>query len=427
MVSSLVYALACTFKPFRKGVVDALRGNPHLLDTPLPLLFRYLLKAPLQDLRGLSPPRASVIVVDALDELEESKDLASVLLEFSTLLPWLKVFVTSRPEVGIRYSFERKGEGCVRAWDLGSSDFAEVSNDIRLFMKYSLEKIRQSHYHLPPGWPHEEAVSALTQRANGLFIWASTAVRFLDIRYADPDRRLQHLLRQDIDGSSGPLQMLDSLYMNVIVVGGQSDTNFHQAFQDVMGTIVASRSFLTKEVLNAFVGNDDIVQNVLNRLSSVLSSGSGTQEDTIRLYHASFFDFLTSPDRGSTFFIDLQWHTAQLAYKCLAMMRSKLTFNICHLESSYCLNREVVDLKDKMKAIPAGLRYSCLRWASQLSYVSKDSTQFNHILVLIRHFFNQPLFLYWLETLSILGELQEGVIGLSHVASWIDVRLKFCL
>lgn len=49
--------------------------------------------------------------------------------------------------------------------------------------------------------------------------------------------------------------------------------------------------------------------------------------------------------------------------KCLQIVLDELKFNICHLETSYYANGDVLDLSYRIdRDIPQHLQYSCLYW-----------------------------------------------------------------
>jgi hypothetical protein len=68
--------------------------------------------------------------------------------------------------------------------------------------------IKRKHLRLGADWPGEDVLLKLVQRASGLFVWASTASRFID-GYA-PRKRLDTILRGEV--ASGAENALDALY-----------------------------------------------------------------------------------------------------------------------------------------------------------------------------------------------------------------------
>jgi len=71
--------------------------------------------------------------------------------------------------------------------------------DILSFLRSRMTEIRSIHtlLLLAHDWPGGAAVSALAERATGLFVWASTACRFIAESH-DPRTSLNILLRGDL-------------------------------------------------------------------------------------------------------------------------------------------------------------------------------------------------------------------------------------
>lgn len=101
--STLSFQLACRFPDFRAAVVHTLRTRPDIgkesLDNQLKELFIDPLKA-----TGLS----TTIVIDALDEFEDTESASTVLsllAPYMNSIPSVKFFITARPEPSIQKGF----------------------------------------------------------------------------------------------------------------------------------------------------------------------------------------------------------------------------------------------------------------------------------------------------------------------------------
>ena len=97
-----------------------------------------------------------------------------------------------------------------------------------------------------------------------------------------------------------------------------------------------------------------------------------------------------------------------------------LHFNMCHLESSYVANKDVVDLEERVQNyIPSSLRYICCHWSNHL----RDTPYLDGMRDELRRFTYNHL-LFWLEVMSLTNTLDtRGGIILTHAISWIGVRL----
>jgi hypothetical protein len=158
---------------------------------------------------------------------------------------------------------------------------------------------------------------------------------------------------------------------------------------------------------------------ICNGLQSVLGS-----ENTLRIYHQSFVDFLLDP-KGcpQDFLIVRERENRNLAVACLKVMNRHLRFNICELESSYVRNNEVPGLQSKVeKHISRHLLYSSCSWADHLTQTTFDGELFERV-----QYFTQNQFLFWLEVLSLTGMVNIASSMLLGLLDWIRVSAHHIL
>ena len=125
---------------------------------------------------------STVIVIDALDECkddEPSSAILSVLGRFVGQIPRVKFFITGRPEPRIKTGFRLPLlEDVTDVFVLHNVHPSLINNDIRLFPDHKLSELaEQCHLN---GWPSDEHINLLCQRAAGLFVYAVATVKFLD-------------------------------------------------------------------------------------------------------------------------------------------------------------------------------------------------------------------------------------------------------
>jgi hypothetical protein len=118
-----------------------------------------------------------------------------------------------------------------------------------------------------------------------------------------------------------------------------------------------------------------------------------------------------------------------MALSSLNIMKTKLKFNICDLETSYIFNDKVPNLKLAVETdIPVDLSYSCHFWG----YHVKDAP-FNEILLQEIKSFLKEYLLYWLEALSLLRSVNmrlhrsvsAALQTLSIIIKWTEVSCAF--
>jgi hypothetical protein len=286
-------------------------------------------------------------------------------------------------------------------------------DDIRLYINAEMVDVRQMHFSrkLGPTWPGDEKIAALGACAAGLFIWASTATKYLRKAH-DPNDALDHLLRKGSD--------LDRLY----AVALQSthfweDRTFSEQAQACLAAVVLGKVPISDTTINALLGlnTKDSSAHVFFKLGCVLQWAPG---ESARILHASFGDYLTDYKRcgQEPWFINPAFWGPQLARGCLQLLRTELRFNICRLEDSHIGNTAVHDLAERIATyIPPHLSYSSRFWADHIHNAEWDEG----ILPEIEYFIYNK-FLFWLEILSLQGEIGIGINALRRMAEAAKVN-----
>ena len=106
---------------------------------------------------------------------------------------------------------------------------------------------------------------------------------------------------------------------------------------------------------------------------------------------------------------------------CFRVMRQKLKFNICELESSYLRNDEVKDLAHRINTrIGDSLLYACRFWAAHLQDVMANEYDRNALTGELQDFLYIRL-LFWLEVMSLADEVIVANVLLLTVAPSIAV------
>lgn len=99
-------------------------------------------------------------------------------------------------------------------------------------------------------------------------------------------------------------------------------------------------------------------------------------------------------------------------------MTKESKFNICELETSYLFNDEIQDLEARVqRKISDGLQYSCMHWASHLSFDSDPVDM--KVSAELDRFFTGPQPLYWLEVSSLMREIPGSILALRQIKACI--------
>ncbi|KAA8894763.1 hypothetical protein FN846DRAFT_972715 [Sphaerosporella brunnea] len=418
--TTLAYQLARAQTGLASGVCDALRHNRDIPKKSLSEQWKQLILDPLSHLNGVS----LILVIDALDECDGENDIQLILQLLSQVSSVrLQILVTSRPETPIRFGFGEMPKAVHRDIVLHEIEKSIVSHDISVFLRNEFDNVRKQRSYIPVEWPDEPSLLRLVQKADGLFIYAATVCRFIGDKDSSPQERLTFVLEDSMEDGS-PTEQLDLIYTKVLryavveYLEPDIKDRLSQRFRRIVGSIVILFDTLTASALAELLGTEQgEVMATLGSLSSVLDH-SEKQGSHIKLLHPSFRDFLLDDRRCR----DPQFHIAgdnahrYLVVSCLNLMSKHLKKDICSLRFPGTLKSEV-DPSRVRQHLPQEVQYACRYWVNHLQRINvkfRDNELLNRV-----HKFLKEHFLHWLEALSLMGNLSEGVLMVKTLDSML--------
>ena len=408
ILPTLIHKLAKIFPHFRTIVAEHLREDTSL--TPQSMEATLFVNF-IRSLRR--PPRQHtlVFVIDALDECGDSQSrpsILNVLKSAAALAPWLKIIITSRPEVDIIQSFL----DIPTKYDLGTD--VEAKDDLRTFARSQFNFVA-SKWHLATPWPAEPLFNRVVSQANGLFIFIKTFI--LALRQChDPEESLKETLRVLVGTGLDSLYGLYTSILNAQMVHG----NIVEFWRMVTVIITAQHHPLAEEpIANLADVKLSLVGKWVDDLSSLLYRDERAN-GAIRVRHLSIIDYFVG-DRCD-YKANLRVAHAQLGITCLEMMVRQLRFNICGLEDSRLANADIKDLEWRIEQnISEPLQYSCRYWSNHL-YLTPSNDNWPVLgLGSLKKFFEGLTPLFWIEVLSIMGMVPIGAPSLRRMISWVKV------
>ena len=407
ILPTFIHKLSIIFPPFRTIAAKHLRDDPNL--TPESMEGSHLLDF----VKSLPhhPDRTLVFVIDALDECgnrQNRQDVLKTLTDAAALAPWLKIIITSRPEVDIERFFRGPTSSSYSSYDLATDQ--EANGDLRTFARNQFALVA-THWHIRTAWPEESDFNKLISRANGLFIFIKTLTLALE-ECEDAEESLKEALQ----GSAGTgLESLYGLYSSILKPHSKNGGLWRM----IVVIITAKDRPLCEEPIAKLTGvKPNLVEKWVDALSSLLYRDEGAN-GAIRVRHLSISDFFLS-DRCE-YQVNLRESHAQQGITCLETMVKGLRFNICSLEDSRLANADISDLPSRVKQnVSEPLQYSCLHWSDHLC---SSATRDERLLVLggLEKFFEGLYPLFWIEVLSIMGMLPIGAQSLRRLLSWVRV------
>ncbi|KAI0469031.1 vegetative incompatibility protein HET-E-1 [Xylaria cf. heliscus] len=407
-------------------VQNTIDADPNITGKAMGEQFQKLILDPLSGISGDDYQNHSyVIIIDALDECEQEEDIKLLikLLSDSKMLrsPWLRIFLTSRPELPIRLGFEViDGE----YQDLVLHEIAEpvIEHDIAVFFKNELADIKL-HYNnsvpekrrLPPSWPGQANIDILVTMAVPLFIFAATTCRFIAQRkMGNPDAQLKEVLQYRTKSQESQLDAtyLPVLYYMVTGLTRRKKAEVLGRFHQIIGVVITLANPLSISALAKVLDlPENIISDHFDLLHSVLSVPSSPQEP-VRLLHLSFRDFLLDPEKcDNPFWINERETHHQLATDCLRIMSEKLKADICNVGNPGTRISSIGHGKINNN-LPPEVQYACRFWSYHLEQgewrISDDDQVWT---------FLTAHFLHWLEALSWIGRMSEALHAIKTLQS----------
>jgi len=407
VIRTIAYRLASFDARIGAAITKVIEAMPTIAESPLPFQFMKLVIEPLSTLPKAEAP--IILILDALDECGSPEDRRSLLTllaaESIHLPPFVRVVVTSRTEFDIRRALEDRSHVLIQEMELASED---NSNDILTFLRNRMSEIRSKNtsLSLPHDWPGDAAIYALHKRAAGLFVWASTACRFIDGH--DPRCNIDTILRSDVNHKAE--SALDSLYRTALksVVADMCDDEYFRAdFHSIVGTILVARNPISDQTIDSLLSLDRPSRHSLLKMGCVIHWSYG---EPVRILHPSFADFLSNLPRchSDMWYIDMPLHNRLLAVRCLHYLESMLRRNICDLN----LTGAPVDM-----ILPEAIVYACSSWIDHICAITEEVHLVGEILerFLFRHL------LHWLEVMGIVKQSRTVIISVRSLLDWLHV------
>jgi hypothetical protein len=432
LFTTLVTQLATNLPAIRSGICKTISDFPEIDKQYLREQWSQLILLPLSQFdRNQIHKRTLIFVIDALDECEGDEDIKLVLrlfIESNSLKNLrLRILVTSRPEVPIRLGFKALPEVTYKDLALHDIPRAVVQHDISVFLRHELKRIRNERS-LPSDWPKEQEFTFLIQKADVLFIYAATVCRFIGDQRWLPEDRLSILLQDHTTGrAEGNLDRMYGKILNHSVVGdceGQEKNMLCGRFRQIVGSIVILFDTLSASTLSQLLLVPMRMMDVtLDPLHSVLNIPQN-KDDPIKLLHPSFRDFLVDHKRcgDDSFWVNPRDYHRDLVQNCLRTMSGgTLRKDICGLKRPGVFINSIDN--DKItRCLPMHVQYACQYWVrhlQQLNAEEREKLGFKDYGKV--HDFLQENFLHWLEALSLMGKISEGVLMIQSLKSMLEV------
>ncbi|KAJ8072343.1 hypothetical protein PM082_015902 [Marasmius tenuissimus] len=328
LVSTIAVGLVSKIPSLRTFIDQQFSQNPMILDVNLEHQFRELVVKPSLQMErsglelGSAQKVPNLVIIDGLDECgdegTQSRILLTILSSYQRLpgSTWspLKFLICSRPEAWIWESFDNEDLSQL-THRVALNNASQTDRDIEQFFLHEFEAIRThpkfARLPFPMPWPSKMELGQLVQKSSSQFVYAATAVKFINTPYSNPLDQLHTILEYNPvnQSSNSPFPELDRLYHIILSMNPNRERLLSILAPILIGAshgLEPSPEFI-EILLDLTYGEVDLT---LRAMHSVLDIRGGW--DIIAVYHTSFREYLVDRTRSGIFSIDLR--PAQTTY-----------------------------------------------------------------------------------------------------------------
>ncbi|KAH7318906.1 WD40-repeat-containing domain protein [Rhizoctonia solani] len=401
IIPAVAYQLAQFSRPFRYALSNALAKDQATDKRELGLQLRTLIANPLETVRHTLPARI-LVVIDALEECEDDDSIGRILdllAPSATHLP-VRFLVSSRPEHQIyRRMMKQVGGNPDAKLVLHELDPDEVKHDIEAYVKRELRDVSLT----------DEQWKGVLERCGVLFIYASTACRFIELghRMGSYEEAVNMVLGLSLGGDGGIEKELDKLYTTILETafnGPLVNQAHRKRMKEILDTIICAQVPMTTEALAGLLELKSAEH--ANALLQPLFSPVNVAEDTkiAATLHASFPDFMLSRHRSAGFYCAAPEHHIAMTQACLKRIREN----------------PIGDLDERAdRAVSPALLYACCHWAAHPELAGQSEDLQKSVVDVL-----SARLLLWLEVLDVKKCLGQGDEVLKQVVKWCqDARM----
>ena len=309
-LQSLASQMCDNIEGFRDKLTEVL-SREHSRDS-LSDAFRVLLSDPLHAVDRHEPV---LIVVDALDESKtelKSDFLELISEEFLELPPWVKILISSRPELQVRKNLEH-----FNLVEILPDDCHHI-RDLEHFFQQCLPNLS------------EGTVNSLISKCEGSFLYAYYLVDELQKRDLGFEPNLDEIVPKGISGFyEKQFKRLENGLLKVIPDTASS------ILKSFVNIVAASKDPLPIKILFTGMGLSNQDYQVREFIISVMSEILPLYEDCLTVYHKSLWDWLTlNGYEEHAFVADVRagvhclWFACKSVYKDIDSLSSTSHFQV---------------------------------------------------------------------------------------------------
>ncbi|EHK19869.1 uncharacterized protein TRIVIDRAFT_46923 [Trichoderma virens Gv29-8] len=357
------------------------------------------------------------IIIDALDECVT--DLPK-LLDFinikSTLFSCVKWIVSSRNRPDIEERLDSATQQMRLCLELNEKS---ISAAVNAYIKHQVKWLAQKRKY--DAITKDAVQHHLFSNSNNTFLWVALVCQNL--------RKIS--LRNDLSKLNEFPPGLDFLYERMInqIRDLEDDRDAKFCYQILATVLLVYRPVTLAELGILIESSDDNPADaeLINKAIGFCGSFLTVRDGRVYVIHQSAKDYL-SDKAAPTIFPSGSANVHDVIFaRSLKAMSATLQWNIYNL---YPPGLPINEIKAPDPDPLVALRYSCAHWVDHFCYVYNSNSQSqDHVdhKYQTAFLFFQKNFLYWLEALGLMGNIEDGVLSMARLENLLRVsRSRYC-
>ncbi|CAG7932682.1 unnamed protein product [Penicillium olsonii] len=364
-------------------------------------IFRDILKDPIL--------QSTFLIIDALDEcITGLPSLLDLITQISSAYPQIKWIVSSRNWPDIE---ERLGTTYTTPISLELND-ASVAEAVSKFIQHKvhyLAKVKKYNDET-----RDTICRHLSSNSQGTFLWVALVCQ-------DLDRTSRWHAHKKLEAFPPGL---NALYGRMIdQVRNSEDAEICKRILAVMSIVYRPIAF---DELASLVELPDELSDDSEALSEIIAicgSFLAVREDTVIFVHQSAKEFLLRETQNGVFPGDMEAEHHKVFSRSLQIMFKSLRRDILQLEFPGC---PIEEIKPPSPNPLAAAKYACVYWVDHLHHsgcYEKDDLGVDE-RGCVDDFLREK-FLHWIEALSILGSIPQGIAAMLKLDALFRVSRWF--
>jgi hypothetical protein len=347
--------------------------------------------------------KSTYLIVDALDECEtDLPQLLKLVVESISTFPRVKWIVSSRNKPDIEARLRLNNAQMILSLELNSE---HVFRAVELFIDYKVSKLPLI---MDDSALQETVRGQIYAKAGGTFLWAALTLKELEsVESWDVLDVLQEMPPE--------LEPLYDRMLRQVQQLQRKDPEFCRLVLSTMTIAYRPLHLLEVGALSGLPGqistNLDKVIRVVNKCGSFLT----VRENRTYFIHQSAKDFLL----GKAF--DKVFPSGKTEVNYTMFSRSREIMSRTLRRDMYGLHAPGFSIDSVKPPDPDPLsaaRYSCVYWVDHLSDIETGYDEIGLV-----HVFLKNHFLHWMEALSLLKSISNGILAISKLRNFLKVSI----